>query len=121
MNTKSFFLLVCLLTTHHTSSVVNKEVATFPSATIEKSTPKPQTTKEISYQSDLTLPEPMQDFGTNHAEKGPKEHEDGKHHSFHFSRVPASRRRNLLVIVSKFVLAVLHICVFIYCFMHPFH
>jgi hypothetical protein len=118
MNTKSFFLLVCLLTTNHTTPVLNKETPAFPAVVVEQPT---SSSKETGYRSDLTLPDPLPDFGSNHAEKGPKEHEDGKHHNFHFSRVPASRRRNLLVVVSKLVLTMLHICVFIYCFMHPFH
>lgn len=121
MNTKSFLLLVCLLATNHTSSVVNKEISSAPAVTVEQAFSHANAPVEIAIQPDLTLPDPMPDYGPNPAEKGPKEHEDGKHHNFHFSRLPASKRRNLLVIAGKFVLTLLHVCVFIYCFMHPFH
>ena len=121
MNTKFFLLLLCLLTTTHTSSVVIKGVIHSPLSIIKKASTSPGLVKENTIKIDLIIPDSVPDHGTNHVEKGPKEHEDGKSHHFHFSRVPVSRRRNLVVIATKFVLTILHACVFIYCFMHVFH
>ncbi len=121
MNTKLFLLLLCLLTTTHTSSVVIKGVVQTPVALVKNATKKSVLTEDKVIKVDLTVPDPISDHGSPHVEKGPKEVEDGKNHNFHFSRLPLFRRRNLVVIAGKLFLTILHLCVFIYCFMHVFH
>ncbi|RYZ62864.1 MAG: hypothetical protein EOO14_00990 [Chitinophagaceae bacterium] len=121
MNTKLFFLLLCLLTTNHTSSVVIKGVVQTPLAIVKFASKKTVLSEDKTIKADLMVPDPVTDPGSQHVEKGPKEIEDGKNHNFHFSRLPVFRRRNLVVIAGKLILTILHLCVFVYCFMHVFH
>lgn len=121
MNTKLFLLLLCLTSTTHTSSIVIKGVVHAPVAIVKQASAATALVNDKLVKVDLTVPDPVSDPGSKHVEKGPKEYEDGKNHSFHFSRLPAFRRRKLVIIAGKFLLALAHICVFIYCFMHVFH
>ncbi len=81
------------------------------------------TDKDHTAEEDIPL---TNDFhkDTNQVEKThrPNSEEDGKHHHIHFGRITARRGRKLaFLFLSKLILAIAHLCTFIYCVMHVFH
>lgn len=122
MNTKFFLLLISLLLTNPTCSVSTKSFSQSVAASFDAFSNNTPSTEDIPEQEDFTWKNKAHESESKHAEKAPKQSEDGKHHHFHFSRIRSvKRRRNFLIIASKILLTVLHVCVFIYCFMHAFH
>lgn len=119
MNTKYLFLLIALLLTNPTSSIVSKVVLNAKATRYETQLTVPTEVPAPSEQ--ITYPAKVQPPAEDHAHKTPKQPEDGKHHHFHFSRLTGGRRRNAFIIASKIIITIMHICLFIYCFMHVFH
>lgn len=121
MNTKIILLLAFLLTANHTSSVAVNPLHNANTTNVEQAVTNNTHTTEKPSKTDFPYPEPKHDHESKHAEKGHKEHEDGKHHYFHFSRISsAQRRRNLIITFGKIILTLLHISVFLYCFYSVF-
>jgi len=122
MITKLLLLLALLLLTNKTSSVISKGILKAVPSEVSGSKQNVKEVKSPAQHDDVTWTERLPHEGDKHAEKAPKQSEDGKHHHFHFSRIPIThRRRTLLLVASKLLLVIMHICCFIYCFMHVFH
>ena len=120
MRTKLLLIIVFLFINQSTSSVNIRRISHAISAQATATLAAPSQVQDNLAFNDIVVPE-SPDAGHKHAEKAPKQSEDGKHHHFHFSRIPGRKRRNLWVIASKVVLTIAHICLFVYCFMHVFH
>ncbi|RYZ27103.1 MAG: hypothetical protein EOO10_13725 [Chitinophagaceae bacterium] len=122
MNTKFFFLLIAtLLISNTTSSLVGSKKENH-SIEVVKKTDEVNQGKEQSSHVDMQLSTIAGE--DNHIKKThkPNSEEDGKHHHFHFGRITARNRWNVIVmIISKIILTIAHIACFIYCFQHVFH
>lgn len=120
MNTKFFFLLlVSLLVSTSTSSIANakKEVNNYAPTQTEKA----KQAKELSDQEPVSWTNHLAEENKTSGNEHKPSEDDGKFHHIHFNRVPETRRRRLVVFISKFFLAIIHACCFIYCFLHVFH
>jgi hypothetical protein len=122
MNTKFFILLlISLLIAITTSPAANPKKEHSADGHTTEQTNKPA--KEDSPREDIPFPGDH-DKDMNHGEKvhRPNSDDDGKHHHFHYNRITGRKGRKwFLLFVSKLVLTVVHVCCFIYCFMHAFH
>lgn len=119
MNTKCFLLLFALSITTPSASLISKAVSNAKTTKLETQI---GIVEDVLHQTQqVTYPGKLQTNPDDHATKAPKQPEDGKHHQFHFTRIISIRRRKVAVIVSKAIITIMHICLFIYCFMHVFH